>query len=363
MRNLIYPLFIGWSLICPLSAYALVPNSYLGSVENSNGLLNLSTGSRDRAVSSLGKWLVDDTKYLSNYGTEGSGVRWSGLELGTYQVTWEMTSRDKKNDAFYFWNQKELGLLGNRSVASKCVILSSGKCSTSQFTSGLVTSTFDVMYGDLALLALDTADKRGTSNIKIHDLQRTGDLTYKAPVVMDLGTDNYLGDVRFRDGYTAITTGGKDRAASSLSKWLGLPVNNLGTEGSGAVWDLAPGEYEITWQVYTGENDFNNDVFYWWDGFELKEFTSRAIANNQRSKTRWDSQQTTTKITVKNGTLGFLALDTVDKSGTSELRINRIEMVKSIPHSKNLKKTPEPKSALGLLASAVILFLPKKSLK
>lgn len=362
MKNLIYPLIIGWSLTFPLSAKALVPNNYLGSVKNENGLI-LSTGSRDRAASSLGKWLVGDTKYLSNYGTEGSGVKWSGLELGTYQLTWEMNSRDSQNDAFYFWNQKELGLLGDRSIASECVILSSGKCSKSQHTSGLVTSTFDVMYGDLALLALDTVDKRGTSNIKIHDLQKTSDLTYKAPVVMDLNTDNYLGDVRFKDNYTSITTGGKDRAISSLSKWLELPIDNLGTEGSGAIWgDLEAGEYEITWQVYTGENDFNNDVFYWWNGSEVQELTTRAIATNQRSKTRWDSIQNTTKLTIDNGKLGFLALDTDDKSGTSELRISRIEKVKDISFLKNSKQTSEPKSILGLLISATLLISSKKFL-
>ena len=362
MKNLIYPLFIGCSLIFPISAKALVPNSYLGSVKNDNGLLNLSTGSRDRAASSLGKWLVNDTGYLSSYGTEGSGVKWSNLEFGTYQLTWEMNSRDSQNDAFYFWNQKELGLLGYRTIASQCVILSSGNCSKSQQTSGLITSTFDVMYGDLALLAMDTVDKRGTSDIKIHDLQRIGDLAYKAPVVMDLNTNNYLGDVRFKDNYTSITTGGKDRAISSLSKWLELPIDNLGTEGSGAIWDLEPGEYEITWQVYTGENDFNNDVFYWWNGSEVQELATRAIATNQRSKTRWDSVQNTTKLTITNGKLGFLALDTDDKSGTSELRISRIEKVESIDFSRNSKKTAEPKSVIGLLISATLLISSKKFL-
>ncbi len=271
-------------------------------------------------------------------------------------MTWELTSRDSQNDAFYFWNQREVGKIGDRTLATNCVILASGKCSTSRFTSGLLTSTIDVMYGDLALLALDTGDKRGTSEVKIHSLQRIGNLPYEAPVVMGLGTDNYLGDVRFRDNYTAVTTGGKDRAISSLSSWLGASLDGLGTEGSGAIWNITPGEYEITWQVYASENDVDRDVFYWWDGFELREFVSRAIATNQRSATRWDSPWTTTKITVTGDTLGFIGLDTVDKSGTSELRISRLERVGTV------QKMPEPGSVLGLFLIVVLWFQSRRQI-
>ncbi len=62
-----YILLLAGALIFNSPAQALVPTDSLGSVNDENGSLILSTGGGDRAISSLGNWLVDDTGYLTNY--------------------------------------------------------------------------------------------------------------------------------------------------------------------------------------------------------------------------------------------------------------------------------------------------------
>ena len=131
----------------------------------------------------------------------------------------------------------------------------------------------------------------------------SGGLAYDAPEVITLAADNVLGDIRFKEGYTAITTGGKDRAMSTVSDWVGQDLTGLGTEGSGAAWTgLESGRYEVTWQVYASEDDADRDAFYLWDGSGLSEFTTRQVATNQRSATRWDSEWVTTTIDIYGDT-------------------------------------------------------------
>lgn len=354
--------FLAAAGMAPAAAFSLSPTDSLGAVNSDNGYLSLSTGTGDRAVSSLGTWLTGDKYSFGSYGKEGSGALWEGLANGVYEIDWEITTKDQAQaDNLTFWNKRTAGVLGDNSLSTECVLLASGKCSTAQFTSDRQTSTVEVMYNQLALLGLDAVDTRGTSDIKVHGINRVSELSYDAPEVISLEASNVLGDVRLKDSYTAVTTGSKDRALSTVSDWIGQDLEGLGTEGSGALWEgLSPGRYELTWQVYASENDFGNDAFYVWNGEDLSEFTTRAIATNQRSKTRWDSEWMTSTIDIYGDTLGFLGLDTVDKSGTSELRISLLERIGdagSRPQSEPAK-TPEPSTALALSLLGLVKIKP-----
>ena len=346
----------------PAAAFSLAPTSSLGAVNADSGYLSLNTGTGDRAVSSLGTWLTGDKYSFTDYGKEGSGALWEGLANGVYEIEWEITTKDQAQaDNLTFWNKRTAGILGDNSLSTECVLLASGKCSTAQFTSDRQTSTVEVMYNQLALLGLDAVDTKGTSDIKIHGINQVGELSYDAPEVISLAASSVLGDVRLKESYTAVTTGSKDRALSTVSDWIGQDLEGLGTEGSGALWEgLDPGRYELTWQVYASENDFGNDAFYVWNGEDLSEFTTRAIATNQRSKTRWDSEWMTSTIDIYGDTLGFLGLDTVDKSGTSELRISLLERIGDAgPRTQSEPvKTPEPSAVVALSALGLVVIKP-----
>ena len=342
----------GFLLSAPALAFELTPSDSLGAVTTGD-ILNLSTGSGDRAVSSLGTWLTGDKYSFIDYGTEGSGARWTGIDNGVYEIEWELLTKDQANrDNLTVWNQRETTILSDNSTATGCVTLSSGRCSTAQFTSGRQRSTVEVMYNQMALLGLDVGDKRGTSEVKVHSISRIAELAYDAPEVITLAVDNVLGDIRFKEGYTAITTGSKDRALSTVADWVGQDLTGLGTEGSGAAWTgLESGRYEVTWQVYASEDDAERDAFYLWDGNGLSEFTTRQVATNQRSATRWDSEWVTTTIDIYGDTLGFIGLDTIDKSGTSELRISLLERVGDAAPQQP-RQTPEPSASVEVILLA-----------
>ena len=77
-------------------------------------------------------------------------------------------------------------------------------------------------------------------------------------------------------------------------------------------------------------------------------------------KTRWDSEWVTSTVDIYGDTLGFLGLDTVDKSGTSELRISLLERIGDAgprPQSE-LVQTPEPSTLLALSLLGLLRIKP-----
>lgn len=166
----------------------LIPDVY-GKVNYHQDYLTLSTDNGSRSVASLGNWLNGDKASIAerskfnSYGVEGSAVVWSGLELGIYQLEWELISSDLMNDAFYFWNQEEVGKIGDRSSATQFLLDRSGRIPTIKFSSGRVKSKVDVVSGKLGLLALDTNNSWGTTDVRLYGLQRVGDLPQVKNVV------------------------------------------------------------------------------------------------------------------------------------------------------------------------------------
>jgi hypothetical protein len=151
------------------------PNNWiietLGDVEvndtpnyDNGGEFMVGTGTGDRAVSTIGNDLMGDKNYLKAYGTEGSYVNISNIENGVY--TFEVNQLGKidgnNNDALYAYNGKQLTLIADNN-------------------NGLITTSVDVIYGELSFIGVDVNTTTGTTDFTITDLQRTGNLPYDAP--------------------------------------------------------------------------------------------------------------------------------------------------------------------------------------
>ncbi len=284
---------------------------------DNGGEFMVGTGTGDRAVSTIGKNIMGDRNYLKPYGTEGSYYALSDMENGVYNFNVNVYSKDNtNNDSLYVWNGKTLTLVAEKD-------------------NGVISNTVDVIYGELSFIGLDLEDKRGTTDFTITDLQRTGDLSYPAPIPITLTPDTFLGDVDFYPKETRINSGTGDLAVSTLSSELGIDLSGLGTEGSYGTWNLDNGIYEITYSLYASENDFNHDKIYYYDGDELTLFAERNQATIKSSATRWISESTTQTVKVLEGELTFITLDTVDKSGTLQLRVNKIERIGDLDNDNN----------------------------
>ena len=72
----------------------LLPTDLLGNVITSETGFTLSTGSYDRAASSLGSFAMDDREFLKRYGTEGSAATIGNLSRGSYSFDWSMYSKE-----------------------------------------------------------------------------------------------------------------------------------------------------------------------------------------------------------------------------------------------------------------------------
>ncbi|MBE9039376.1 hypothetical protein IQ235_01015 [Oscillatoriales cyanobacterium LEGE 11467] len=318
----------------------LSPSDSIGNVKIESHNASLSTGQSDRAASSLGDWAMGDKEFLKPYGTEGSAITYTDLEPGEYDFLWSFYTRDITNhDALYAWNGKTLTQIGDRTDGYS-------DFPRQAWTSEDLNASVEVVYDYLTIIALDAGDKRGTTDFRVEGLRRTGDLGYEPPQPIDIAPDILTGDINLKDGYTGIATGTGDRAISTLGTELTGDrdaLTDYGTEGSYAKWTgLDNGTYEVTWSLYASENDFDRDAVYFWDGSEAQPLATRADATIQSSATRWISDRTTSTFDVTNGELGFLALDELDKSGTTEMRIYSIEKVGSSTQNPSTENGFDP---------------------
>ncbi|NEO98850.1 MAG: hypothetical protein F6K58_09265 [Symploca sp. SIO2E9] len=302
----------------------ITPTDSIGNAKIEGDSVTLTTGKYDRAASSLGQWTMGDKEYLKNFGTEGTAVTFTDLESGIYSFDWSMYSSDRDNhDALYAWNGKELTKIGERASAQQI--------SSARWVQENITATVDVVYDYLTIIALDEVDKRGTTDFTIENFQYSEQLDYTPPEPININPDIQTGDINLREGYTGIATGGGDRAISTISEQLTGnrdELTGLGTEGSYGSWiGLENGYYEVTWSLYTSENDLDRDAIYWWHDDQAYLLAEREDANIQTSRTRAVSDRNTTVFEVTDNQLSFFVLDEFDKSGTTELRIYGIEKV------------------------------------
>lgn len=150
---------------------------------------------------------------------------------------------------------------------------------------------------------------------------------------VNLTPDVYLGDVDLSENETRISTGGGDVSYRTIGRELigdSKLLSEYGTEGSFATWNVGNGTYQITYSIYTGETDKYQDSLYFFNGEDIELIGGREFATIQKAKTRWISEEITTKVEVVNGKLTLIAMDTEDKSGTTQFRLTSIQKVDEI---------------------------------
>jgi hypothetical protein len=296
-----------------------------GSVQIDDSSFTLSTGNSNRNLKILSEITVK-SEILSNNGKEGSGIKIKGLRPGVYSVNCSMYSRDSGNDdGLFAWNGKKLVKLGSRAKAIQ-------QSSTVWIKDW--STTIEVSYDFVCFIALDDVTLTGNTDFTISNLQYVTELPYLPPEPVSLIPTVTLGDVKIETEITKVTTGTNSRAISTLSQALTgnrNTFNDYGIEGSLGLWqNMLPGIYEIQWQIVSSETDISKDAVYFWSNNKLTLLGTPELAINQLSPTRKISEVITTQLKVKNGELGFIAVDTIDKTGTTELLIHRIERITEI---------------------------------
>ena len=174
-----------------------LPTDSLGNITNTNDGFTLSTGTGDRAASSLGNFVIGDREFLKPFGTEGSAATIGNLQTGTYSFDWSMYSKDKNGwDKLYAWNGRDLTLIGDR--------VNNTQISSARWTHDSTVATVDVLYDFITFIALDEHSKTGTTEFTINNFDYQAELTYDAPVQIDLNPDYLLGDIDVKNYYTSI---------------------------------------------------------------------------------------------------------------------------------------------------------------
>ena len=237
-----------------LDTSSLNVNNYLniysdGDVEIDviNNSFTIGTGSGDKSVSTLGNSLVGNRDFLKSLGdvTEGSFIKFTGLMPGVYNFSLNIDTADTvANDSLYIYNGKEL-------------------IKVAETLTNNVIESVEVIYDELTFIAVDVTNKIGTTKFIISNLNKTDDLAYTPPIRLNLIPDMYSGDIDFKENETRINTGTGDKSVETLSEKLGIDLSEYGTEGSYAIWEnLTNGKYEITYSIYSSEDEPNNDKLY-----------------------------------------------------------------------------------------------------
>lgn len=307
-------------------------NISIGAV--SDDIFNLSTASGARAISTLGLFAVGDRSLFDGLGIEGS-IRKVDAEPGKYSIDWLMRSKDYEyNDSLFVYNGREVIKVADRLNGT--------------VDRAFGTSTFEVPYDSFYIAALDVGSKSGTTDFTVLDIERRGDLDYTPPVKIDLQPSTLYGDINVKDRYIGVATGGGDKSIRTMARddiiesdplFLDPWISNA-TEGSIAKWEnLDNGLYDVTGYIFTTENDINHDVIGYWKDDQFHTLIERSQATTQLSRTRFRSDTQTHQIEVNDGKLTLLALDTYDKTGTTEFRVQRIERVSDLPEPEPM---PDP---------------------
>ena len=142
-------------------------------------------------------------------------------------------------------------------------------------------AVFEIPYGNLTIIVLDSTDKLNTSAVKVSELTRTGDLSYPVPEAVDLTSADIIGDFSQSAEGLELRTGTESRAVSSIGRHLGFTLEiETATEGTVAKFNESFGRYKIYYELETYEPAGSaKDQFYVWNGREFWPLadTSQAI--------------------------------------------------------------------------------------
>jgi hypothetical protein len=146
--------------------YSFVPEDIMGKGIEGKKFFALSTGKGAVSAETLEQDFFHGTTVIP--GVEGTAALWvtePGKQRVTFQiVTWEP---DFDQDTFKIWDGEKLIELADRALADKL----EGK----KWTSGDITLEFNTVADEWGILALDTGDRKGNSEIRIKSVEWLGE--------------------------------------------------------------------------------------------------------------------------------------------------------------------------------------------
>lgn len=296
--------------------------------------LNLSTGTGARAISGIHRHLGLTSDELP--GQEGSFGEYEGLEPGIYEIGFWLETQEREpnsRDILYVYNKRSSPILIGDTIAAMGNL--TGLYEKLQHT----TIEIEVPYGYLALILVDETSKAGTTIAHIESLKRTADLPYPVPIVYSNEPTNAIGSTGYNHPYAWANTGTGAKAASTLDEFMGWsdPVIRQGiqglipTVGSIISFNVLPGLYKIVLELVSSESNVERDGFFIWNGSELSLGGRRILADKPLTSTRFTSGIKSIEKVVYSGkiNLAFIPFDTESTTGTTEIRIHRIERIGS----------------------------------
>jgi hypothetical protein len=174
----------------------------------------------------------------------------------------------------------------------------------------------------------------------------------------NLTPSSTIGNVRSYDGENSlyISSGSKSRVASSLAAWLRQPVGDYGKSGSGALFTIAPGTYDLTWKMYTARDE-DSDWLVLFDGSNFNRIARSAIATIAKEYERpedfdrWRTNSISTRFNTTTGTFALLSMDTNRRWDTTW----KLENIAAVPSVG----VPEPTTIGGLAIGGFLAFRRK----
>ncbi len=217
----------------------------------------------------------------------------------------------------YFYDGANLGLFDSRSSATI-------QSSATRWISDWQTVEVEVTKSELTFVALDTADKSGTTQLRIGGIERIGALLEEPDLTFSVTPDDSIGAVTDAG---VISTGFGSVSSQVLTDTFfhnQVDLTLYGQEGSAALWSTEPGFHQLTFEIFTTEPDVNQDQFLFWDGQALFKLSDRSLATTP-SGNGFTSGDITIEVNAVSDEWGIVALDMGDAAGDSEIRLKAIE--------------------------------------
>lgn len=158
-----------------------------------------------------------------------------------------------------------------------------------------------------------------------------------------------IGNVRTYadEPYLYLSSGSKARSITSLNAFLGFRMP-YGVSGSAAIFDLAPGLYEMTWRMQTNPDEASDELMLWNGAFSSLAASSEADQWHEDGSNRVVTDWRTTQF-ESFGRVILIALDG-DRRFDTTMKIDSIEAI------ENTTAAPEPSIVGGLIVSGIAIL-------
>lgn len=157
-----------------------------------------------------------------------------------------------------------------------------------------------------------------------------------------------IGNVRTYadEPYLYLSSGAKSRSITSLNAFLGFRMP-YGVSGSAAMFDLAPGLYEMTWRMQTNPDETSDELFLWNGAFTSLAASSEADQWHEDGSNRVTTDWRTTQF-ESFGRVILIALDGNRRFDTT-MKIDNIT-------ASNSTAAPEPSIVGGLILGSIAII-------